>query len=74
MASFSNYPLPEGALLFVGRRTTDLIVVAEERDRSRKLKGKTTVTGTTFVGRETGRNCVERQFSFSSSSVSFAIA
>lgn len=45
MASFSNYPPPESALLFVGRRTTDLIVVGEERDRRNELKGRTIVPG-----------------------------
>lgn len=48
-ASFSNYPPPEGALLFVGRCTLDLIVVERERMRSSEVKDRTAVLGTTFV-------------------------
>lgn len=48
-ASFSNYPPSEGALLFVGRRTSDLIVAVRERMRSSEVKDRTAVLGTTFV-------------------------
>lgn len=48
-ASFSNYPPPEGALLFVGRRTSDLIVVERERMRSSEVKDRTAVPESTFV-------------------------
>lgn len=48
-ASFSNYPPPEAALLFVSRRTSDLIVVERDRMRSSEVKDRTAVLGTTFV-------------------------
>jgi len=48
-ASFSNYPPLEGALLFVGRRTSDLIVVERERMKSSEVKDRTAVLATTFV-------------------------
>ena len=48
-ASFSNYPPPEDALLFVDRRTSDLIVVEKERMRSSEVKDRTAVLGITSV-------------------------